>query len=63
MNCPHCKHDLTIPEVKKLWSQLGRSFPSEKRVKAAQENGKKGGRPKGTKYDPHKRNPIRIPIE
>ncbi|MFA7628602.1 MAG: hypothetical protein WCY37_04345 [Candidatus Dojkabacteria bacterium] len=45
MKCPHCNHELTPTEVASL---LG-AIKTEKKAKAARENGKKGGRPKKEK--------------
>ena len=45
INCPHCNAELTPTEVARL---LG-SIRSEKKSKTSAENGKLGGRPKGSK--------------
>jgi len=49
MNCPHCNHELTEAEILSLNASLmaKRSHakpPSEARIRAARENGRKGGR-------------------
>lgn len=43
--CPHCGRELTAEEV----ARLMRSIPSEARSEASRLNGKRGGRPKGSK--------------
>jgi len=54
MECPHCGHELTPDEVKRLWASLGGSVKSEARARASVENGKKGGWPKGRPRGPRK---------
>ena len=48
MTCPHCGHELTPSEVAKLMAQIR----SEESRRASRENGKSGGRPKGSKNKP-----------
>lgn len=51
MNCPHCKHELTAQEVAAM---LG-SISTPAKAKAARENAKLGGWPKGKKRGKRKR--------
>lgn len=48
--CPHCKKPITLTpsEVASLLRQI----PSTARTEASRENGRKGGRPKGSKNRP-----------
>jgi hypothetical protein len=45
MHCPHCWHELSEGELKKLWAEYCGSKTTALKAKAARENGAKGGRP------------------
>lgn len=47
MKCPHCKKEINA-------GQLLRAIKSEARAEASRENGRKGGRPVGSKKPPPK---------
>ena len=44
MNCPHCGHELTKPEIKAITAN-----PNDKRKLTGPVNGRKGGRPRKVK--------------
>lgn len=45
MNCPHCKRELSEPELKALWAEYCGKQSSAAKAKASAANGRKGGRP------------------
>jgi|LakMenEpi03Aug12_release.lakeMendotaPanAssembly.Ray.scaffolds.fasta_scaffold534807_1 hypothetical protein len=45
MNCPHCKHELSEPELKALWAEHCGKQSSAAKARASAANGRKGGRP------------------
>lgn len=49
ITCPHCGHELTREEAKHIACVYAGSSVSEKKKAAVIANGKKGGRPKGSK--------------
>ena len=56
MNCPHCDHDLTPKEIKRLWGQLSKSKAKKPSKKTATDRAAKaaaarwkGHRKKGAK--------------
>jgi hypothetical protein len=54
MTCPHCGQQLSPEEIRALWGAYNGSKTSEAKRRAAAENGKKGGRPRGSEERHHK---------
>lgn len=44
MNCPHCNHDLSPEEIKRLWGQLCKSKAKRPAKKVASERASKAAK-------------------
>ena len=49
IKCPHCNTELTREEATRIALQYIGSAKSEKKSRSSSQNGKLGGRPKGSK--------------